>query len=45
MEEYGPSSYEAAIDEVTSLEGLRRPTVKRAYENIKIIIEAHDIGS
>ena len=45
VEEYGPSSYEAAIDEVTSLEGLKRPTVKRAYENIKVIIEAHDIGS
>jgi hypothetical protein len=44
MERIGPGSYEAAIAEISSFEGLERSTVKRAYENIKIIIEAYDTG-
>ena len=35
IERDGPGSYEAAIDEVASLDGLERSTVRRAYDSIK----------
>jgi hypothetical protein len=41
MDEIGPGSYDSAIEEVASYEGLEVATVKRAYDNMSAVVSAY----
>jgi hypothetical protein len=41
MDEKGPGTYDAAIRQIADLDGLNQAAVKRAYEDMKLVIAAH----
>ena len=41
MDEAGPGSYDAAIRDIATLQGLNQAVVKRGYEGMKLVIAAY----